>query len=104
MRGKRKLIKEMNDSIFIAKAAKLGDEQAIKIYSLIVSIKEAENDLTKNIRNYSTETRIELFNRIDAMKRERDFLLYQYNITGKKARIYLDTLRAERKIKKDNRE
>jgi len=98
--GKRKLSNEMNDSVFIMKAAINGDLQALKIYRIILDINQGEQDFIKNSRDYSQELKLELLNLIHAKKQERDYLIYHFNLGYKKAKIYLDELK---RIKREER-
>jgi hypothetical protein len=103
MRQKRKIKREMMDSIYIYKAARLGDLQAIKIYNIIVAINKEEEDLKKNIRTYSTGVRLHIINTIFALKKERDHLLYRFNLDYKKARVYLDDLKQQKREERKQR-
>lgn len=103
MRHIRKIKREMNDAIFIDKAAKLGDLQAIEIRSLIIEINKQEEDLRNNIRTYPDEIKLHMINTIFALKKERDHLFYRFNLDYKKARVYLDDLKQQKKEEREQR-
>jgi predicted transcriptional regulator len=102
MKGKRKVIKESNDLLFIMEAVKNGDQEAIKIFQLSVDINKLEIDIKENHRSYSNEVKLKLLNNWRVMKINRDSMLWNYNINYKRAKNYLDTLKRKKQEEKTN--
>lgn len=87
----------MRDMEFIQKAAISGDSQAMEIYQLVRQINDFRNDLIRNAKIYTNGVRVNLINAIYAMELEKDHLIHDYNLPGKKAKIYLENLRREKR-------
>jgi hypothetical protein len=100
MRGKRRIIKEMRDAEFITNAAKNGDPAAAEIYQLISQINIEKADL-KNIG--SGKELHKALDLLDNFIRTRDLLIYRYGLQGKKARIYLDSLKREKREERERK-
>ena len=100
MRGKKRVLNEMKNATFIMNAAKNGDSDAAEIYQVISQINIEKADL-KNIP--SNEERRKAFDLLDNLIRTRDLLIYRYGLQGKKAKIYLDTLKRDRREEREKK-
>jgi len=94
-------LKEMSDATFITNAAKNGDPDAVEIYQVISQINTEEIDLKTNFRLYNNAGRKEALDNLKALKVNRDYLIYQYGLQSKKAKIYLETLKKERQKERE---
>lgn len=101
MRGKKRVLNEMKDATFIMNAAKNGDPAAAEIYQLISRINTEEIDLKTNFRLYNNAGRKEALDNLKGLKVMRDSLIHRYGLQSKKAKIYLDTLKRDRREERD---
>ena len=106
MKGKRRFIKETQDWIFVSNAVKNGDKEALKIFERYQEIIAEENILSKTFKSRDKNGLINYkecitnLDRIIALKKEKQALLYSINIPFKKAKIYLETLKRKKREEK----
>jgi len=100
MRGKRNFIRETKDWLFIMDAAKNGYSEAARIYKRYLEILEAQSYLRKQFSSIPSKQRLKYLDGVIAMEKEKREMLYNFDIQRKKARIYLDTLKREKRESK----
>lgn len=100
MKFKSKVQQEINDWRFIFNAMCNGDSKALKAFTRCREINsEIEQAKIECRQHHVSNIRLVFLERIRLLEKEKQSLLFEYELTKKKAKIYIQTLRREQKEK-----
>ena len=100
MKYKSKVQQDINDWKFIFNAMCNGDNKALKAFTRCREINnEIEQAKIEGRQHNVSAFRLVFIERIRLLEKEKQSLLFEYQLTKKKAKIYIETLRREQKEK-----